>query len=102
MRTIVLGFAFVLAWYALQGMLVTRWLGGMAALLWFVAIFLAARVDFLLRDRLRRGWQRARTYLALRADPAFRQGSLDQIRLLVAEALTLEQALTRPAVAADH
>jgi 1-acyl-sn-glycerol-3-phosphate acyltransferase len=102
MRTIVLGLAFVLAWYALQGMLVTRWLGGIAALLWLVAIFLAARVDFLLRDRLSRGWRRARTYLALRSDPAFRQGSLDQIRLLVAEALTLEQALIRPAVTADH
>jgi 1-acyl-sn-glycerol-3-phosphate acyltransferase len=102
MRTIVLGLAFVLVWYALQGMLVTRWFGGTAALLWLVAIFLAARVDFLLRDRLRRGWQRARTYLALRADPAFRQDLLEQIRLLVAEALTLEQALRRPAVTAHR
>jgi glycerol-3-phosphate O-acyltransferase/dihydroxyacetone phosphate acyltransferase len=102
MRTIVLGLAFVLVWYALQSMLVTRWFGGLAALLWLVAIFLAARVDFLLRDRLRRGWRRARTYRALRADPAFRQRLLDEIRLLVAEALTLEQALIRPALTVDR
>jgi glycerol-3-phosphate O-acyltransferase / dihydroxyacetone phosphate acyltransferase len=102
MRTIVLGLAFVLLWYALLGTVVSRWFGTVAALLWLVAVFLAARVDFLLRDRLRRGWQRARTYLALRADPAFRERLLDEIRLIVADALALEQALIGTTVAAER
>jgi glycerol-3-phosphate O-acyltransferase/dihydroxyacetone phosphate acyltransferase len=93
MRTIVLGLVFVLLWYALQGVLLARWFGVVAALLWLVVIFLAARVDFVLRDRLRRGWRRARSYLALRADPVFRQTSLEEIRLVVAEALAVERLL---------
>jgi hypothetical protein len=99
MRTIVFGLAFVLLWYALQGVLLTRWFGAVPALLWLVVIFLAARVDFVLRDRLRRGWKRARSYLALRADPAFRATALEEIGLVVAEALAVEQLLV-PAVAA--
>jgi hypothetical protein len=99
MRTIVLGLTFVLLWYALQGVVLTRRFGVVAALLWLVVIFLAARVDFVLRDRLRRGWRRARSYLALRADPAFREAALDEIRLVVAEALAVECLLV-PAVAA--
>jgi glycerol-3-phosphate O-acyltransferase/dihydroxyacetone phosphate acyltransferase len=100
MRTIVLGLAFVLLWYALQGVLLTRWFGIVAALIWLVAIFLAARVDFMLRDRLRRGWKRARSYLALRADPAFRESALAEIRLVVAEALALEKLLVPVAATA--
>ncbi|MFL5605635.1 MAG: lysophospholipid acyltransferase family protein [Gemmatimonadaceae bacterium] len=100
MRTIVLGLAFVLFWYALQGVLLTRWFGVVPALAWLVVIFLAARVDFVLRDRLRRGWKRARSYLALRADPAFRATALEEIDLVVAEALAVEQLLVPPTVAA--
>jgi hypothetical protein len=100
MRTIVLGLAFVLLWYVLQGVLLTRWFGVVAALLWLTVIFLAARIDFVLRDRLRRGWSRARSYLALRADPAFRETALQEIQLVVADALALEQRLVPPPVAA--
>jgi hypothetical protein len=102
MRTIILGLAFVPCWYVLQGVLVMRWFGPVAAVLWLVAIFLAARVDFLLRDRLRRGWQRARTYLTLRGNPGFRERLLEEIRQLVAEALALEQALVPPPVVAGR
>jgi glycerol-3-phosphate O-acyltransferase/dihydroxyacetone phosphate acyltransferase len=102
MRTIVLGLAFVVLWYALQGVLLARWFGIVAALIWLVAIFLAARVDFMLRDRLRRGWTRARSYLALRADPAFRETALAEIRLVVSEALALEQLLVPVVVTADR
>ena len=93
MRTIVLGLVFVLVWYAILGVSLTRWFGVMAALIWLMAIFLAARVDFVLRDRLRRGWMRARSYLALRAYPAFREAALQEIQRVVAEALVLEQRL---------
>jgi glycerol-3-phosphate O-acyltransferase/dihydroxyacetone phosphate acyltransferase len=102
MRTIVLGLALVLLWYALQGVLLTRWFGALAALLWLVVIFLAARVDFVLRDRLQRGWRRARSYLALRADPVFRETALEEIRLVVAEALAVERLLVPPTVETDR
>ena len=102
MRTIVLGLVFVLLWYLLQAVLLARWFGGVAAMLWLVLIFFAARVDFVLRDRLYRGWRRARTYLALRADPVFRERSLEEIRLVVADALALEQMLVPPVVAAGR
>lgn len=93
MRTIVLGLAFVLFWYGLQGAVAAHWIGWIAALTWLVAVSLAARVDFALRDRLHRGWRRARTYRALRANPQFREQTLAEIRQLIADALALEQAL---------
>lgn len=96
MRTIVLGLAFVLLWYALQALLAAHWFGIAAAVLWLVILVLAGRVDFLLRDRVQRAWRRAHTYRALRADPAFREESLAEIRALIAQALALEAALIAP------
>ena len=93
MRTIVLGFGFVLVWYMLQAAIVARWLGGGAAVLWIVVLLLAGQIDFLLGDRLRRGWRRARTYLALRANPSLREASLEEINALLADGLALERAL---------
>ena len=98
MRTIVLGFAAGLAWYALQALLVTRWLGGMVAALWLVAMFVAANIALRLLDRLARARQRARTYLVLRADPVLRASVLSDIDKLLAEAVALEQALAQGAV----
>jgi glycerol-3-phosphate O-acyltransferase/dihydroxyacetone phosphate acyltransferase len=99
MRTIVLGLAFVLVWYAVQAALVTRWLGGLAALLWLVILALAGHLDFVVGDRRRRAWRRARTYLALRADPVLRRDALAETDALVADGLVLEAALLqrRPA-----
>jgi hypothetical protein len=96
MRTIVLGLAFVLGWYILLAALLTYWLGGAIAALTIVGCFVAAHVDFLLRDRMRRAWRRARTYLALRADPALRAAALAEIEGLIAEGLDLEAALASP------
>jgi glycerol-3-phosphate O-acyltransferase/dihydroxyacetone phosphate acyltransferase len=96
MRTIVLGLATVLVWYALQFALVAHWLGAFVALAWLVVIFLAARVDFLFDDRMHRARARARTYLALRRDPALREQALAEIQSLLAEAVALESALLAP------
>jgi hypothetical protein len=93
MRTIVLGLAFVLVWYAAQVALVARWLGGLAAVLWLVVLALAGHLDFVIGDRRRRAWRRARTYLALRADPALHRAALAEIDALVADGLALEAAL---------
>ncbi|HET9012050.1 MAG TPA: hypothetical protein VFN38_09575, partial [Gemmatimonadaceae bacterium] len=99
MRTIVLGLAFVLLWYVAQGALVAHWFGWLAGAAWLVVLFLSAQVDFHLRDRLRRAWRRARTYLALRRDPALRAQALAEIDAVVSDALALESALLAPLTA---
>jgi glycerol-3-phosphate O-acyltransferase / dihydroxyacetone phosphate acyltransferase len=93
MRTIVIGAATLLLWYVAIGVLVTRWVNVGVGMLLVVAIFLAARVDVLLRDRLRRARRRARTYLAFRADPALRQAALVEADDLLAQAVALEDLL---------
>jgi 1-acyl-sn-glycerol-3-phosphate acyltransferase len=99
MRTIVIGLAFVLLWYALQAALVSHWFGWLAALAWLVVLFVSARIDFHLRERVRRAWRRARTYLALRSDPALRDQALTEIDAVVRDALELEAALIAPLAA---
>jgi glycerol-3-phosphate O-acyltransferase/dihydroxyacetone phosphate acyltransferase len=93
MRTIVLGLAFLLLWYVLQGVVVAHWFGVPVALLWLVVAFLAARIDFAFRARMRRAYARARTYLALRRDPRLRAGVLTEIDALLADAVALETQL---------
>jgi glycerol-3-phosphate O-acyltransferase/dihydroxyacetone phosphate acyltransferase len=93
MRTIVFGLGMVLLWYAAQFALVARFVGGTAAVLWLVAIALAARIDFQLQDRISRARARARTYLALRRHPALRSEALREIAALLAAAVALESAL---------
>jgi 1-acyl-sn-glycerol-3-phosphate acyltransferase len=93
MRTIVLALAALLVWYALLAVILTLWLGGVAAVLWLVAIFAAAQVDLRLEDRLTRAWRRARAYLVLRSDPELRAQLPIEIEGLLAEAVALERAL---------
>ncbi len=93
MRTIILGLGFVLAWYGMQAALVAAWLGIVSAMLWLAVIFVAARVDLMLVDRMHRAWRRARTYLALRGDAQLRSQLLTEIDELLADALSLERRL---------
>jgi hypothetical protein len=94
MRTMLLGIGLVSVWYLSIGALVMRRFGPLAALLGLALLVSCARVDFLLRDRMHRAYQRARTYLALRADPALRVEALEEIRSLRAEASALDDALS--------
>lgn len=93
MRTIVLGTGALLLWYAAVGLLLTHWVGGGLALLCLAGMLLAAQVDLVLRDRWRRAWRRARSYLAIRAHPALRDEALAESRVLLDEAVTLERTL---------
>ena len=95
MRTIVLGLAALLLWYAVLAVLISRQLGGIATVLGLFVLFAAAQVDLLLEDRLTRVWRRARTYLVLRGDQNLRSRLSLQINALLAEAGALEQALLR-------
>lgn len=95
MRTIVIGLGFVLLWYVVLGALLARWLGTPMALLCLAASFLAAHADRLMRGRLRRAVRRARTYLALRAQPGFRDQILAEADAILADMVALEQSLSR-------
>ncbi|HKW12738.1 MAG TPA: lysophospholipid acyltransferase family protein [Gemmatimonadaceae bacterium] len=98
MRTIVAGAVLVLVFYALQGALVGVFAGWIAATLYVVSLPLAADVNFVLRERLERAVRRARTYLLFRRRPRLRaqlQAELDRLR---AEALEIEQLLSRISV----
>ena len=93
MRTIVAGAALVLAFYTAQGIAVAAFAGWVPALVYIVSLPLAADVNFLLRDRLRRALQRARTYLLFRRRPKLQarlQADLQRVR---AEAMDIEAQL---------
>ena len=93
MRTVQFGVGLVLVWYLLLGGLIEHRYGWTAAAIALMAVFLAARIDFAMRDRLRRAYQRARTYFALRRNAACRAEIIAEIDLLLADAIALESAL---------
>jgi len=100
MRTIVAGAALVLAFYTAQGLAVAAFAGWIPALLYVVSLPLAADVNFLLRDRLGRALQRARTYLLFRRRPKLHarlQADLQRVR---AEAMEIEAQLQDASVSA--
>jgi glycerol-3-phosphate O-acyltransferase/dihydroxyacetone phosphate acyltransferase len=96
MRTILFGIGLVLLWYALSVLLLVRWRGWGWAATGVVLLFIAAHAHRLLRGRLGRAVQRARTYLALRADPALQGKVVAELDALVDDAVALERALVAP------
>jgi hypothetical protein len=94
MRTILFGLLFVTLWYAAIAVVLARLIGPVPALLGLVVIFSAAHADRLLHGRLRRAVQRARSYLALRRNPALQGRAIAEIDALLAEALMLEHTLS--------
>jgi len=93
MRTIVAGAALVLAFYVAQGALVAWLAGWLVALLYVVSLPLAADVNFMLRERLRRAMRRARTYLLFRRRPKLYAQMQNELERLRSEALEIERML---------
>lgn len=93
MRTILFATGFLFCWYVAIGVTLARWLGIGVAVVAIAVMILSAGTEIALRDRAARGWQRARSYLALRADPAFRSAALAEAGRLLDDAQALEQAL---------
>jgi hypothetical protein len=93
MRTILFSLIFVVLWYAAIAAVLFYWQGALMASLGLALIFSAAHADRLLRGRMRRAVQRARTYLAFRRDPALQGRVLTEIDALLADALDLERSL---------
>ena len=69
--------------------------GGFVALVYVVSLPIAADINFALRARLTRAMRRARTYLQLRRDPALQNRLSAELAWLRAEALAVEELLTR-------
>ncbi|HEY2374783.1 MAG TPA: lysophospholipid acyltransferase family protein [Gemmatimonadaceae bacterium] len=93
MRTIVAGSALVLLFYIAQGALVAWLAGWLVAALYVASLPLAADVNFLLRERLRRARRRARTYLLFRRRPRLHAQLQSELLRLRGEALDVERML---------
>jgi glycerol-3-phosphate O-acyltransferase/dihydroxyacetone phosphate acyltransferase len=93
MRTIVAGAGLVVGFYAVQGVAVAAFAGWAPALIYVASLPLAADVNFLLRDRLRRALQRARTYLLFRRRPKLHARLRTEVQRVRADAMELEVQL---------
>jgi len=71
------------------------------ALLYLASLPLAADVNFLLSDRLRRAAQRARAFFLLFANRELRDGLTTELAVLRAEVLALDDAFSASRVAMD-
>jgi hypothetical protein len=93
MRTILLAAGLLLLWYLIVGLALGHWLGTGVALMTLAVMLLSASAELALRDHVSRAWRRARSYLALRADPDLRANALAEADRLLEEARALELAL---------
>lgn len=93
MRTILFGLSAVVVWYVAQAIVITHYAGALSALLWLALIFGAAHMLRLRGGRLRRALQRARAFLAFRADPVLQPRIVAEVDALLECALALEHAL---------
>lgn len=99
MRTILFGLCAVVLWYAVQGVVVARIAGAPLALLWLAVIFAAAHARRIGGGRLVRALQRARSFLAFRADPSLQPRLVASVDALLVDALALEQSLVSRGIA---
>ena len=93
MRTILFGLLAVVLWYVVQIAVLTRIAGSLATIGWLAITFGAAHALRLRRGRLQRALHRARSFLALRADPSLQPRLVAAVDALLHEALSLERAL---------
>ena len=93
MRTILFGLSAVVLWYVLQFVVIAWIATPVVASLWLIVIFSAAHANRVVGGRLERSLQRARSFLAFRADPTLQPRLVASVDALLAEALALEQAL---------
>jgi 1-acyl-sn-glycerol-3-phosphate acyltransferase len=93
MRTILLGVSAVVLWYAMQFIVLARIANTFLALGWLALIFSAAHALRLRGGRLRRALQRARSFLAFRADPSLQPRLVAAVDEVLEETLALEGVL---------
>jgi hypothetical protein len=71
------------------------------AILYLASLPIAADVNFILSDRLRRAVQRARAFFLLYSKRDLREGLTAELALLRAEVLSLDDAFSAARVEAD-
>jgi 1-acyl-sn-glycerol-3-phosphate acyltransferase len=92
MRTLVAGAALVLVAYLAQTVLVGVLTTPLIAVVYLASLPLAADVNFLLSDRLRRAVLRGRAFFLLSANRGLRESLTTELALLRAEVLALDDA----------
>jgi len=93
MRTILFGLSAVMLWYLVVFVVLARVTSPLTALGCLAVMFSAAHALRLGSGRLQRALQRARSFVALRADPALQPRLVAAVDALIAEAVALELAL---------
>jgi len=101
MRTVVAGAALVLIAYLAQSVVVGLLTTPLIAILYLASLPIAADVNFILSDRLRRAVQRARAFFLLYSKRDLREGLTAELALLRAEVLSLDDAFSAARVEAD-
>jgi hypothetical protein len=94
MRTILFGVSAIVFWYVVQFIVLARITNPFLAFGWLALIFSAAHALRLRGGRLRRALQRARSFLAFRADPSLQPRLVAAVDQALDESLTLEGVLT--------
>jgi 1-acyl-sn-glycerol-3-phosphate acyltransferase len=94
MRTILFGLSAIAFWYVVQFIVLARITNPFLAFGWLALIFSAAHALRLRGGRLRRALQRARSFLAFRADPSLQPRLVAAVDQALDESLTLEGVLT--------
>lgn len=101
MRTVVAGAALVLLAYLAQTVVVGLVTSPLVAILYLASLPLAADVNFVLSDRLRRAARRARAFFLLYANRDLREQLTTELALLRVEVLALDDAFSEGGVRAD-
>jgi hypothetical protein len=101
MRTVVAGAALVLIAYAAQTVVVGLLTTPLFALVYLASLPIAADVNFVLSDRLRRAMQRARAFFLLYANRGLREKLTIELAVLRAEVLALDDAFSAVRVETD-
>jgi len=101
MRTLVAGAALVVVAYLAQTAIVGLLTTPLVALLYLASLPLAADVNFILSDRLRRAVRRARAFFLLSANRELRERLTTELALLRAEVLSLDDAFSEQRAATD-
>ena len=94
MRTLLAGAALVLVAYLAQTVLVGFLTTPLVAMLYLASLPLAADVNFVLSDRLRRAARRARAFFLLSANRDLHERLTTELALLRAEVLSLDEAFS--------
>lgn len=93
MQTIIFALVALFVWYVLLFVVLDHFAGLPGAIAWLLLIFFSAHALRLGRGWFRRALRRARTFLALRSNGALQQRLIAEFDVLVAQSVSLEQAL---------